>query len=197
MGKVWHALDIHVPACDPQLQDLVLAELDDFQPTAIQEFDEGAPKLRAFFTSSAPRDDAARALAVEFGTHLFVEAISVEDEDWAARSQSRLHAITIGRLTVAPPWEPGSDPVFTIIVNPSVGFGTGHHATTRLVLLALQNLPLERRTVLDIGCGSGVLAIAAAKLGAASATGIDIDADALDNARENAGLNHSGDSVQI
>ncbi len=197
MGKVWHALDIHVPTCDPQLQDLVLAALDDFQPTAIQELDEGAPKLRAFFASSAASDDAARALGVEFGTHLFVEAISVEDEDWAARSQSQLHAITIGRLTVAPPWEPGSDPVFTIIVNPSVGFGTGHHATTRLTLHALQNLPVEGRTVLDIGCGSGVLAIAAAKLGAASATGIDIDADALDNARENAGLNHSGDSVRF
>jgi len=197
LGKVWHALDIHVPTCDPQLQDLVLAELDDFQPTAIQEIDEGAPKLRAFFTSAARRDDAARALGVEFGTHLFVEAISVEDEDWAARSQSQLHAITIGRLTVAPPWELGSDPLFTIIVNPSVGFGTGHHATTRLTLLALQSLPLDGRTVLDIGCGSGVLAIAAAKLGAASATGIDIDADALDNAQENAGLNNSGDKVRF
>ena len=197
MGRVWPALDIHVPACDPQLHDLVLAELDDFQPTAIQEIDEGAPKLRAFFTSVGSRDDAARALASGFGTLLFVENISVEDEDWAARSQSQLHAIRIGRFTVAPPWEPGSDPLFTIIVNPSVGFGTGHHATTRLTLEALQNLPVAGRTVLDIGCGSGVLAIAAAKLGAASATGIDIDGDALDNARENAGLNGSGDAVRF
>ena len=66
MGKAWPALDIHVPGCDPQLQDLVVAELDDFQPTAIQE-DEDHQKLRAFFTSGNSRDAAARSLASAFG----------------------------------------------------------------------------------------------------------------------------------
>jgi ribosomal protein L11 methyltransferase len=196
LGKAWPALDIHVPSCDPHLQELVLAELDDFQPTAIQE-PEDTSRLRAFFTSPALRDDAALALARSFGAHLFVEPVNVEDEDWAARSQAQLHAITIGRLVVAPPWDMGSDPIFTIIVKPSMGFGTGHHATTRLTLKALQELPLEHSSVLDIGCGSGVLAIAAVKLGAQSATGIDIDPDALDNARENAAFNDVGDRVRF
>ena len=102
MGKAWPALDIHVPGCDPQLQELVLAELDDFQPTAIQEPDDSS-RLRAFFTTAESRDAAARALAASFGSHLFVESIDVEDEDWAARSQAQLRAITIGRLVVAPP----------------------------------------------------------------------------------------------
>ena len=97
MGKAWPALDIHVPGCDAQLSDLVLAELDDFQPTAVQELDETSC-LRAFFNSAQSRDAAARALAVSFGTHLFVETIDVEDDDWAARSQAQLQAITVGRV---------------------------------------------------------------------------------------------------
>ncbi len=78
-----------------------------------------------------------------------------------------------------------------------MGFGTGHHASTSLTLKALQELPVENHTVLDIGCGSGVLAITAAKLGASSAVGIDIDPDALENARENAGMNGVTDRVRF
>ena len=213
MGKAWPALDINVPGCDPQLQDLVLAELDDFQPTAIQEPDD-SPVLRAFFTTAELRDAAARALSLSFGSHLFVQPLDIEDEDWAARSQAQLRAITIGRIVVAPPWdadgvkrgrvpcsedrtEKGTRPLFTVIIQPSMGFGTGHHATTRLALKALQDLPLEGRTALDIGCGSGVLALAAAKLGAASAIGIDLDPDALLNALDNLALNDAAGRVRF
>ena len=197
MGKAWPALEIYVPACDPQLQELVLAELDDFQPTAIQEPGDDGSRLRAFFSAADARDAAASKLRASFANHLFVESLDVPDEDWATRSQAQLRAITVGRLVIAPPWDMGSDPLFTVFVRPSMGFGTGHHPTTRLVLRALQKLPLENRTVLDIGCGSGVLAIAAVRLGARSAVGLDIDPDALENARENAELNGVGDRVQF
>ena len=102
MGKGWPALDIRLPSCDGLLE-LVLAELDDFQPTAIQEPDDTS-RLRAFFTSTESRDAALRSLGASFGAHLFVESISVEDEDWAARSQAQLKAVTVGRVVVAPPW---------------------------------------------------------------------------------------------
>ncbi len=211
MGKSWPALEIHVPGCDPPLVELVIAELDDFQPTAIHEPDEEGP-LRAFFTTPASRDAAAQALAAAFGSYVYVKRLDVEDEDWAARSQAQLKAITVGRIVIAPPWdvevargreefsrdsvENPSRPLL-VVIQPSTGFGTGHHPTTRLALRALQELPLDHCTVLDIGCGSGVLAIAAIKLGARSAIGVDIDPDALENARENAHLNHVDDRIQF
>jgi ribosomal protein L11 methyltransferase len=183
LGKAWPALSIQALDSDPQLQELVLAALDDFQPTAIQETDQPSC-FQAFFASHQSRDAAAIAAAASFDGLLAVVSLDVEDEDWAARSQSQLRAISVGCLIVAPPWDMGSDPMSKIVIQPSMGFGTGHHATTRLTLLALQTLPVDGRTVLDIGCGSGVLAIAALRLGARSAVGIDIDPDAVANATE-------------
>jgi ribosomal protein L11 methyltransferase len=184
LGKASPALDIHVPACDPQLLDLLIGELDEFHPTAIQELD--TPHIQVFFTSPRERDAAARAIASTFGIHLIVRPLDVDHEDWAARSQARLQSITVGGITVSPPWDvrPGA-----LIIRPSTGFGTGHHATTRLMLRALQQAAVDGRHVLDVGCGSGVLTLAAARLGAAAADGIDIDPEAIDNALENQGLN--------
>src|SRR5512138_928935 len=138
--------------------------------------------VRVFFTNARERDAACAALAAR----VEVAAVDVSDEDWARRSQENLQPITIGALTIFPSAIEGTAIVnqqaalpMSIVIRPSMGFGTGHHATTRLCLEALQAIDVRDRTVLDVGTGSGVLAIAAVLLGAGRATGIDTDADAL------------------
>ena len=185
MGKRYPALDVRADS-----PDLLLALVDDYGPTAIEE--RGAA-VRVFFPSPADRDAAQRALADRFD----LASIDVPDEDWARRSQESLGPITVGRITVFPNPKsriPNPD-TLAIVIAPSMGFGTGHHATTRLCLAALQRIALEGRSVLDVGTGSGILAIAAVRLGAARAVGMDNDADAIQSARENLALNRDTDRV--
>lgn len=112
------------------------------------------------------------------------------DESWAERSQASLTPVRIGRIVVTPPWVRVADPdAHVLTIQPSMGFGTGHHPSTRLCLDLLQRRPLDGLTVLDVGTGSGVLAIAARALGATHVTAIDCDEDALTAARENVELN--------
>jgi ribosomal protein L11 methyltransferase len=184
--KQYPALNVGSVA-DP---DLLAAAVDEFSPTAIESCE---PDVRVFFATPADRDAACAALAASFD----VTAIEVPDEDWARRSQENLGPITVGRIIVASPWAANHRPsaishqplAILIVIAPSMGFGTGHHATTRLCLAALQAIDLRGQTVLDVGTGSGVLAIAAERLGAKRAIGIDNDPDAIQSARENLEVN--------
>ena len=189
------ALDIRIlPRAGDSIHDRLYALLDDFEPVAINE-DEAHGHWRVFFRSPSMRDAAAAALGSIDG--IDVTDIDVPDENWARRSQENLRAIEAGGLIVAPPWDvpKGSKPV--IIIEPSTGFGTGHHATTRLCLRMLQRLELRGARVLDIGTGSGVLALAAWKLGAGDVVAIDNDPDALDSARENIARNGAAAAIDI
>ena len=187
MGKAWPALEIALSSDDPALRDRLLAAIDDFQPTALEEPDE-ASHLRAYFATAESRDAAARVVAGSFGDAVSTEALDVPDDDWAERSQAGLEAVFVRALVIAPPWQADryrGGQLGVIVIQPSMGFGTGHHATTRLTLEALQRIDLRGKIMVDIGCGSGVLALAAAALGAANAIGIDVDPDALANAADN------------
>ena len=175
MVRTWPALDVR------SVPEFFEAALTDYDVTAINE---GEDAWRIFFHTAQERDRAAAGLRAAFDA-LAIEPVDVPDEDWAARSQASLRSIQVGRVIVAPPW----DAPVTIVVQPSMGFGTGHHATTRLCLAAMQQLDLRGFTVIDVGTGSGVLAMAASLLGATNVIGIDDDADAVTSARENLDLN--------
>ena len=197
MDRLYPALEIEWPAL-PHLErvEQLIAALDDEGPTAVQERAAG---VAVFFPSADQRDRAAE-IARAFAPDASVTTVSISDEAWAERSQASLTAIRVGRVIVTPPWarteaSPDEDIVITIV--PSMGFGTGHHASTRLCLQLLQLCAFGARSVVDVGTGSGVLAIAAWRLGAECVIGIDVDGDALTSARENVDLNGAGSTVQL
>ncbi len=138
-----------------------------------------------------PQIQSAIKRAANNDTELRIEQTVLADRDWVFESQQDLQPIAVGdRLRIVAPWHQlASDEWTTVVINPGISFGTGHHETTYLCANFLTRLELTDYTVVDYGCGSGVLAIAALLLGAKSAWGIDIDPDALADSRENATRN--------
>ena len=116
---------------------------------------------------------------------------SVADEDWVRLTQSQFAPIHIGtNIWVVPSWHEAPDPNGLILeLDPGLAFGTGSHPTTRLCMEWLEAHPAPGATVLDYGCGSGILAMVAKKMGAGDVAGVDIDPQAIESARDNAARN--------
>jgi ribosomal protein L11 methyltransferase len=210
--KVWPALLLQSKAVlSVEQEEALAALLDDYTPSAIRDLTplplppgglwdptfppppdppRGPIEWQVFFASGDDRDRAQRALTACFPELIFTSE-DVPDDDWAARSQRLLTAIRAGRFIIAPPWDvpPPTADATTIIIEPSRGFGTGHHASTRLCLEALSTVDVTGKRVLDLGTGSGVLAMAAFLGGAETVIAVDVDPDAIDAARESAKLN--------
>jgi len=127
---------------------------------------------------------------------LAADVTPLDDTDWSEKWKERITAHQLGALTVTPPWlAAGRDPATTIVIEPAMAFGTGEHPTTRGVVRLMQGIIRAGDSVADLGSGSAVLAIAAAKLGAARAYAIEIDPDATENAEYNIAQNGVGDRV--
>ena len=116
---------------------------------------------------------------------------SIEDEDWMAAWKQHYHPIPIGKkLEVLPAWiEKHDETRIAVHIDPSMAFGTGTHPSTQLCLEMVESYTLPGQPVIDVGCGSGILAIAALRLGASHALGVDIDAASIKSTNENAAVN--------
>lgn len=177
--------------------EVALAELLALAPAGVEEVDHGDTIEYALYGAEGelPALPAVRAAA---GAALVEVTATQVADDWASRWRDFHVPVTIGgRLHVRPPWSdpvgvaggPGSAALLDIVIDPNQAFGTGAHATTRLCLEALLALDERRGPLVDLGCGSGVLAIAAAKLGWGPVSGLDHEAAAVVAARANAQAN--------
>ena len=216
MMRTWPALVLRAKAVD-DAEELVSGVLTDFHPVAIHDLAERPLPPGGLWDPTYPpipdpppaplhwqvcfSDPAERARAADAIRDLFpelgIEAVDLPDDDWAARSQQSLTAVHAGRFIIAPPWDLPQDPpdATVIVIEPSMGFGTGHHPTTRMCLRLLSESDVSDRTVLDLGTGSGVLSMAAALSGARRVVGVDVDPDAIDSAETSARLNTLPDTL--
>lgn len=153
-----------------------------------------APEFNAAGLVSAL--EALRAVNSDAGSlECLVETL--ESSDWENEWKKYYEPITIDRVTVVPKWLPCSQEGINVLLDPGMAFGTGKHETTCMCIRLLQKYDLRGKTVYDIGCGSGILGITAAKLGAQQCIMSDIDDNAIVAARENSVLNGVVDTVSI
>lgn len=161
---------------------------------ALQETDGGFVTQVADAAAGARLASAARAT----DPAVVIEESPAPVVDWSTAWRTQLRAHTVGLLTVTPPWLAAPFlPERTIVIDPAMAFGTGDHATTRGVLGLMQDVVRAGDVVADLGSGSGVLAIAAAKLGAARVAAIESDPDAIGNAEENVAANDVAGRVVV
>jgi ribosomal protein L11 methyltransferase len=167
--------------------ELVLAELLELAPGGVEERDDGDVVEYAVYGAPGelPELPALRAAAGE----AFVEVATTEiADDWDERWKAFHASVEIGALRVRPPWEQPRAGTIDVVIDPAQAFGTGAHATTRLCLELLLELE-PGGPLVDVGCGSGVLAIAAARLGWGPVLGIDHDREAVRATAANAAAN--------
>jgi ribosomal protein L11 methyltransferase len=162
---------------------------------------QGLQEIGEALVTHVPDQSVADALvcaALAASPDAHVDTSPLHAVDWTERWKDSIRVHELGRLTIAPPWlADGLDPARTIVIEPEMAFGTGEHATTRGVIRLMQSVIRDGDRVADLGAGSAVLAIGAAKLGARRVAAIEIDHDAIANAEENVRRNRVTDRVTV
>lgn len=188
-GARWLAVRVRPAARDAAMEALFAA--------GSMGVHEAGDELRTHFPEGTDADEVHRIV------HAADPDAEIHSEwtpaiDWSEAWKEGVHAHELGALTVAPPWlAEGRDPDRTIVIDPGMAFGTGEHATTRGVIRLLGDVVRPGDRVADLGAGSAILSIAAAKLGAAWVAAIEIDPEAIANAEENVARNGVQDRVHV
>jgi len=186
-------VSLHIDAPTEALRERVIELLVTGGASAVEEV--GAALL-THLPESAELDSLCSSISLAGAT---VQRTALGEVDWSSRWVTRVGVQRVGRIAVAPPWmrEQIADAEIPILIEPAMAFGTGEHETTRGVLALMQSLVAPGSRVADLGSGSGVLAIAAAKLGAGRVVAIEMDPDAIGNATENVERNGVENTVTV
>lgn len=198
--KQWFAVDVTVV---PAAQEAVESALGQMGATGtaadgLRKKPDAPLIVTGFFLEAVSLEDVEDAIGNEFDIHKIdrgevkkIDFRTVDEEDWMASWKKHWKPIEVGRFIIAPPWAPvkDTDDKFAIKVEPNMAFGTGTHETTQLCLEALDEIITPGMSVIDIGTGTGVLAIAAAKLGCKHIRAYDTDAPSINIAEQNAEAN--------
>lgn len=207
----WMEARVTVPAACVELAEEILSGAGAVAVTVTSADDRpnfdpgtvwGSSAVTALFAGDAVPPDLERRVTAGLGTAVPLEWLPLERRDWAHAWKERFGAFAIGeRLWVRPSWVEAPVPPrrVELVLDPGMAFGTGQHETTRLCLHWLDSRidPVAAPVVLDYGCGSGILAIAAAKLGASRVVAVDNDPQALEATRGNAETNGVADRITV
>lgn len=185
------------------LQELLIAELSDLNVEGFEQYDD---HLDAYLISSKfdenKRKDIEKVLLKFDNSDTDIRIAGeelIQPQNWNENWEKSIKPLHLPPFYVRPTWSESTQPDDTILleIDPKMAFGTGYHETTRLMLNRLPNVITRDCTVLDVGTGTGILAIASLKLGAKSAFGFDIDEWSKVNALENAELNRTEENFTI
>jgi ribosomal protein L11 methyltransferase len=187
-------IELTIPEADPDRRDLLVPALEALGFEGFEEEDEA---LKAYIPENR-LDEAAfetfRATTLTATQRERTSRAILPEQNWNQLWESSFEPVVVGDFCAirAEFHEPIANVQQEIVITPKMSFGTGHHATTRLMIEAMRDLPLEDKRVIDFGTGTGVLAILAERLGARAIWALDNDPWSIDNAQENAGRNGAG-----
>lgn len=184
MGLVYLEYDFTIEPAQPAT-DILIAELGE---VGFESFVENETGLLAYILKSDWREDILDGLYIlqQPGFEISWTQKEIQQQNWNAEWERNFHPIIVGnRCMVRAPFHPAAEVEYDIVIEPKMSFGTGHHETTHMMLQHILDMDVQGKSVLDMGCGTGVLAILAKKKGAGPVDAIDIDEWCYLNTQEN------------